>query len=165
VTGLLPPFIGKDGSVGGHYHGHAWVRDNVYGVFPIWALSLAYRSHGISDHDRQRAIELEKIAIRLMRSLLLCMLRQVDKVEAFKKSLKKEHSLHAKYHMRTCGPVVGDYEWGHLQIDATSLFLLVLAQMTASGLQIIYNLDEVAFIQNLVFYIECAYRTPVRRLL
>ena len=29
--------------------------------------------------------------------------------------------------------VVGDYEWGHLQIDATSLYLLVLAQMTASG--------------------------------
>lgn len=33
----------------------------------------------------------------------------------------------------TCGSVVSDSEWGHLQIDATSLFLLVLAQMTASG--------------------------------
>lgn len=32
--------------------------------------------------------------------------------------------------------------------------------MTASGLQIIFNLDEVAFVQNLVFYIECAYCTP-----
>lgn len=30
-----------------------------------------------------------------------------------------------------------------------------------SGLQIIYSLDEVAFIQNLVFYIEEAYRIPV----
>ena len=29
------------------------------------------------------------------------------------------------------------------------------------GLQIIYTYDEVAFIQNLVFYIEMAYRTPV----
>ena len=36
-------------------------------------------------------------------------------------------------HVGTCSSVVGDYEWGHLQIDATSLFLLVLAQMTASG--------------------------------
>lgn len=27
-------------------------------------------------------------------------------------------------------------------------------------LQIIFNLDEVSFIQNLVFYIECAYCTP-----
>ena len=32
--------------------------------------------------------------------------------------------------------------------------------MTASGLQIIFTLDEVAFIQNLVFYIECAYVIP-----
>lgn len=36
----------------------------------------------------------------------------------------------------------------------------MLSQMTASGLQIVYTLDEVAFVQNLVFYIECAYRTP-----
>ena len=47
-----------------------------------------------------------------------------------------------------------------LQIDATALYLLTLAQMTASGLQIIFTLDEVAFIQNLVFYIECAYVIP-----
>jgi phosphorylase kinase alpha/beta subunit len=57
--------------------------------------------------------------------------------------------------------VVGDHEWGHLQIDAISLFLLTLAQMTASGLQIIFTLDEVAFVQNLVFFIESAYCTPV----
>ena len=57
---------------------------------------------------------------------------------------------------------VGDEGWGHLQIDATSLYLLTLAQMTASGLQIIFTLDEVSFVQNLVFYIESAYRTPVR---
>ena len=43
------------------------------------------------------------------------------------------------------------------QIDAISLYLLVLAEMTASGLQIIYTLDEVAVVQNLVFYIESAY--------
>ncbi len=61
----------------------------------------------------------------------------------------------------TCGTVVGDYNWGHLQIDATSLFLLMLAEMTAAGLQIIFSLDEVAFVQNLVFYIEEAYRIPV----
>jgi len=30
-----------------------------------------------------------------------------------------------------------------------------------SGLVIVYTLDEVAFIQNLVFYIQSAYRTPV----
>jgi phosphorylase kinase alpha/beta subunit len=57
--------------------------------------------------------------------------------------------------------VVGDSEWGHLQIDAISLFLLILAQMTASGLQIVRNFDEVSFVQNLVYYIETGYRTPV----
>ena len=56
--------------------------------------------------------------------------------------------------------MVDDDGWGHLQIDAVSLYLLTLAQMTASGLQIIFTLDEVAFIQNLVFYIETAYITP-----
>ena len=30
-----------------------------------------------------------------------------------------------------------------------------------SGLEIIYTLDEVAFIQNLIFYIESAYRIAV----
>ena len=58
--------------------------------------------------------------------------------------------------------VVGDHEWGHLQIDAISLYLLTMAQMTASGLQIIFSLDEVSFVQNLVFYIESAYCIPVR---
>ena len=32
--------------------------------------------------------------------------------------------------------------------------------MTSSGLQIVFTLDEVDFVQNLVFYIERAYRTP-----
>lgn len=36
----------------------------------------------------------------------------------------------------------------------------MLAEMTASGLQIIFTLDEVSFIQNLVFYIEYAYLIP-----
>lgn len=57
--------------------------------------------------------------------------------------------------------MVGDYDWGHLQVDATSLYLLMLAEMTAAGLQIVFSLDEVAFVQNLVFYIEEAYRIPV----
>ena len=58
--------------------------------------------------------------------------------------------------------MVSDYAWGHLQIDATSVFLLTLAQLTAAGLQVIFTLDEVAFVQNLIFYIEEAYRISVR---
>lgn len=32
--------------------------------------------------------------------------------------------------------------------------------MISSGLQIVYTQDEVAFVQNLVYYVERAYRTP-----
>jgi len=54
-------------------------------------------------------------------------------VEKFKYTQSARDSLHAKYSVATGMSVVGDSEWGHLQIDATSLFLLTLAQMTASG--------------------------------
>lgn len=58
---------------------------------------------------------------------------QVDKVEDFKYSQSPKDCLHAKYNTRSCATVVGDDQWGHLQLDATSLYLLMLAQMTASG--------------------------------
>ena len=96
-----------------------------------------------------------------MRGLLSSMMSQMEKVEKFKFTQSTRDSLHAKYCVSTGKTVVGDMEWGHLQIDATSLYLLILAEMTASGLQIVFTLDEVTFIQNLVFYIQCAYRTPV----
>lgn len=66
-------------------------------------------------------------------SLHLLALLKVDKVEAFKYSQSTKDCLHAKYNTHTCATVVGDHEWGHLQMDATSLYLLMLAQMTASG--------------------------------
>ena len=46
------------------------------------------------------------------------------------------------------------------QIDLVSVYLIFLVQMISSGLQIIYTQDEVAFVQNLVYYVERAYRTP-----
>ncbi|XP_048192027.1 phosphorylase b kinase regulatory subunit alpha, skeletal muscle isoform isoform X5 [Perognathus longimembris pacificus] len=150
VTGLLPAsFDQKD----------AWVRDNVYSVLAVWGLGLAYRKNADRDEDKAKAYELEQSVVKLMRGLLHCMIRQVDKVESFKYSQSTKDSLHAKYNTKTCATVVGDDQWGHLQLDATSVYLLFLAQMTASGLHIIHSLDEVNFIQNLVFYIEAAYKT------
>ncbi|XP_006873470.1 PREDICTED: phosphorylase b kinase regulatory subunit alpha, skeletal muscle isoform-like [Chrysochloris asiatica] len=150
VTGLLPAsYDQKD----------AWVRDNVYSILAVWGLGLAYRKNADRDEDKAKAYELEQSVVKLMRGLLHCMIRQVDKVESFKYSQSTKDSLHAKYNTKTCATVVGDDEWGHLQLDATSVYLLFLAQMTASGLHIIHSLDEVNFIQNLVFYIEAAYKT------
>ncbi|KAF3686617.1 Phosphorylase b kinase regulatory subunit alpha, liver isoform [Channa argus] len=159
VTGLLPASTEKK---------DAWVRDNVYSVLAVWGLGMAYRKNADRDEDKAKAYELEQFAdenvvcwqsvVKLMQGLLQCMMRQVAKVERFKHTQSTKDCLHAKYNTSTCAMVVRDDQWGHLQVDATSIYLLMLAQMTASGLRIISNLDEVAFIQNLVFYIEAAYK-------
>ncbi|KAJ4949624.1 hypothetical protein JOQ06_021134, partial [Pogonophryne albipinna] len=143
VTGLLP---------GSSDQNHSWVRDNVYCVLSVWGLSLAYRKNADRDEDKAKSV------VKLMRGILQCIMRQMDKVEKFKYSRSTSDSLHAKYNTNTCAPIVGDDEWGHLQVDATSLFLLFLAQMTASGLHIVYTQDEVDVVQNLMFYIETAYK-------
>lgn len=149
VTGLLPA---------SEEQRHAWVRDNVYSILSVWALALAYRKNADRDEDKAKAYELEQSVVKLMRGLLQCMMRQLEKVEKFKYSQSPMDALHAKYSIKTCATVVGDDQWGHLQVDATSLYLLFVAQMTASGLHIIYTQDEVDIIQNLMFYIEAAYK-------
>ncbi|MBD0361766.1 MAG: glycoside hydrolase family 15 protein [Coleofasciculus sp. C3-bin4] len=154
ITGLLPA------STAINAHGDytdAWVRDNVYSILAVWGLGLAYRK---LDADAGRTFELEQSVVKLMRGLLFCLMRQAHKVERFKDTQSLLDALHAKYNTSTGDVVVGDAEWGHLQLDATSLFLLMLAQMTASGLHIIYTIDEVNFVQNLVYYIGRTYRTP-----
>lgn len=154
ITGLLPA------STAINSHGNytdAWVRDNVYSILAVWGLALAYRRTG---EDRGRCYELEQSVVKLMRGLLFSMMLQAPKVEKFKQTQDPLDALHAKYDLCTGATVVDDDAWGHLQLDATSIYLLMLAQMTASGLQIVFTLDEVNFIQNLVYYIGRAYRTP-----
>ncbi|HHD83637.1 MAG TPA: glycosyl hydrolase family 15, partial [Campylobacteraceae bacterium] len=154
ITGLLPA------STAVNAHGDytdAWVRDNVYSILSVWGLALAYRRH-YGEHHRTHL--LSQSVVKLMRGLLTAMMRQSDRVERFKYSLKPIDALHAKYGTKTGLAVVGDDEWGHLQIDATSIFLLMLAQMTASGLRIVFTIDEVNFVQNLVHYISRSYCTP-----
>jgi len=153
VTGLLPASTAI--SSHGDYT-DAWVRDNVYSILAVWALALGYRN--VDDPDG-RGRELERRTVQLMRGLLRSMMSQAHKVEAFKKSRHPRDALHAKYDTNTGGTVVADEAWGHLQIDATSVYLLMLAQMIASGLDLIWTEDEAQFVQNLVYYIERAYRT------
>lgn len=154
ITGLLPA------STAVNDHGDytdAWVRDNVYSILAVWGLALAYRK---TDLVAGRGYELEQSVVKLMRGLLFSMMRQAGKVEAFKQSQLPMDALHAKYSTSTGDTVVPDDGWGHLQIDATSIFLVMLAQMTLSGLSIVFTQDEVDFVQNLVYYIGRAYRTP-----
>jgi phosphorylase kinase alpha/beta subunit len=155
ISGLLPASTAH--TIHGNY-GDAWVRDCVYSIQCVWALAMAHRNRP-GNHD-QRAWELEQRVIALMRGLLRAMLRQADKVERFKRSLDPLDALHAKYDSSSGDPVVADDAWGHLQLDASSLFLLQLAQLTRGGCTVIQSRDEADFIQNLVYYVARAYRTP-----
>ncbi|KAF4110927.1 phosphorylase b kinase regulatory subunit beta isoform X1 [Onychostoma macrolepis] len=135
----------------------AKVRDSLYCAASIWALALAYRR---IDDDMGRTHELEHSAIKCMRGIMYCYMRQSDKVEKFKQDPSPSTCLHSVFNVETGDEVYLYEEYSHLQIDALSLFLLYLVEMICSGLQIIYNTDEVSFIQNLVFCVERAYRVP-----
>ncbi|RDD47168.1 Phosphorylase b kinase regulatory subunit beta [Trichoplax sp. H2] len=131
------------------------VRDNIYCAAAIWSLSLAYRK---LDDDRGRTYELQQSAVKCMRGILFCYLRQTDRMEKFKRTQSWQDSLYSTYHIVTGDPI-GDIA-GQLEIDAVALYMLYLVQMIGSGLQVVYTSDEVDLIQNLVYYIERAYRTP-----
>ncbi|TPE54512.1 phosphorylase kinase [Maribrevibacterium harenarium] len=154
VTGLFPA------STSINSHGNytdAWVRDNVYSIQAVWALYLANKR---ASDPHKRAHELEYACIKMMRGLLFAMMRQAHKVERFKHTLNPLDALHAKYDTKTGLETVADDAWGHLQVDATSFYLLMLAQMTKAGSVVIYTQDELNFIQNLIYYISRTYRTP-----
>lgn len=155
VSGLLPASTAN--TVHGNY-GDAWVRDCVYSIQCVWGLAIAHRRH--HGGSTQRSWELEQRVLGLMRGLLNSMMRQASKVERFKYSLDPLDALHAKYNSANGDQVVADDGWGHLQLDATSLFLLQLAQLSRGGIAVIRNRHEVAFIQNLVYYVARAYRVP-----
>ncbi|NXA99376.1 KPBB kinase, partial [Cnemophilus loriae] len=150
TTGLFPTKTYGDNQ-------KAKVHDSLYCAACAWALALAYRR---IDDDKGRTHELEHSAIKCMRGILYCYMRQADKVQIFKQDPKPSACLHSVFSAHTGDEVFSHKEYGHLQINALSLFLLYLVEMISSGLQIIYNTDEVSFIQNLVFCVERAYRVP-----
>ncbi len=152
ITGLLPASTAS--TVHGNY-GDAWVRDCVYSIQCVWGLAMAHRR---LNGSCRRAHELEQRVLQLMRGLLAAMLRQAAKVERFKASLDPLDAIHAKFDTATGEPVVPDDGWGHLQLDATALFLLQLAQLTRSGLVVVQTSHERDFVQNLTYYVARAYR-------
>ncbi|XP_043276560.1 probable phosphorylase b kinase regulatory subunit beta isoform X2 [Venturia canescens] len=149
ITGLFP-LVSSNKT-------EASVRESIYCAAAIWSLYQAYRR---IDDDRGKSYELGQSAIKCMRGILQCWIRQSNRVELFKLNQCNRFSLHCKFHLDTGDEIYKDEEYYHLQIDVVSLYLIFLVQMISSGLQIIYTQDEVAFIQNLVYYVERAYRTP-----
>uniref|UniRef100_A0AC35U6Q3 Phosphorylase b kinase regulatory subunit n=1 Tax=Rhabditophanes sp. KR3021 TaxID=114890 RepID=A0AC35U6Q3_9BILA len=147
TTGLFPRYS-KDKDVG-------YVKDSIYCALACWACSLAYKR---LDDDRGRQTSLKQSAVKTMRGILYCWMNEIDKVNDFKEKNSPEFALNAKYDLQTAKPLAANF--GHLQMDLVALFILALVQMTAAGVQVIYTQHEVAFLQNLVFYIERTYRTP-----
>ncbi|XP_058979879.1 probable phosphorylase b kinase regulatory subunit beta isoform X3 [Musca domestica] len=149
INGLFP-VMSIDHEVGS-------VRDSVYCAAAVWSLYQAYRR---IDDDRGKSYELGQSTVKCMRGILECWIKQASRVELFKQRQSNQHALHSKFHLHTGEIIYSDDLYNHLQIDVVSLYLIFLVQMITSGLQIIYTQDEVAFIQNLVYYVERAYRTP-----
>nr|XP_021396647.1 phosphorylase b kinase regulatory subunit beta [Lonchura striata domestica] len=108
----------------------AKVHDSLYCAACAWALALAYRR---IDDDKGRTHELEHSAIKCMRGILYCYMRQADKVQKFKQDPKPSACLHSVFSAQTGDEVFSHEEYGHLQVS---------------------------FIQNLVFCVERAYRVP-----
>uniref|UniRef100_A0A5K3EN75 Phosphorylase b kinase regulatory subunit n=2 Tax=Mesocestoides corti TaxID=53468 RepID=A0A5K3EN75_MESCO len=134
----------------------AHVRDNVYCATAIWALHRSFQRFGDSSGQNY---ELRQSAVKCMRAILLGWMRQADRLENFKMTQNLETCLHTRLDYETGTPVEGT-GYKHLQIDCVGLYLLQLTQMIISGLQIIHTKVEAAFIQNLIFYLERAYRIP-----
>jgi len=119
VTGLLPASPTNE---------HAWIRDNVYSILAVWALSMAYKKYTDMDEDKARTYELEQRCVKLMRGLLMSMMQQKNKLESFKISQNPLDSLHAKYSSSTGATVVT------VSIDDTSYYF----SLKMNGILIFY---------------------------
>ncbi|CAF4215472.1 unnamed protein product [Rotaria sp. Silwood2] len=150
TTGLFPNHLEPDKKVG-------HVVENVFCAIAVWSLRQCYCK---IDNDQGRAHELGQAAVKCMRGILNCWMRQAKKVEVFKSEQSPKDALHSRFNVFDGSEVEGADEVGQLQICAISIFLITLVQMITSNLQIIFSMDEVNFVQQLVFAIERAYRTP-----
>ena len=148
-TGLFPS-VSSEKNVGS-------VRDTLYCCMATWSLHQAYKK--IND-DKGKCYELGQCTVLGLQGILSCWMRQAKKLESFKANQNPDDALHVIFDMKTFGEVQNSHKYPHLQLDVVSLYLLFLVQAIASGLQIIGTQHEVAFVQNLVFYVERAYRTP-----
>ena len=151
ITGLYPA-LSSDKKIGS-------VRDTLYCCMATWSLSQAYKK--IND-DKGKCYELGQTTVLGLQGILKCWMSQAKLLESFKANQNPDNALHVIFDMVTGGEVESEKheKYPHLQLDVVSLYLLFLVQAIASGLKIIGLQAEVSFVQNLVFYVERAYRTP-----
>ena len=124
TTGLFPIFS-KSNDIG-------HVRDTLYCAISVWALRQCYSK---VDTDKGRTYHLGQIAVKSMRGILFCWMRQSQNLEKYKENQSLKNTLHSKFNIST-GDEVPDENYGHLQIDCVSLFLVTLGQMINSVFQV-----------------------------
>ena len=126
TTGLFPVFTNcKTSSI-------AHVRDTTYCAKAVWSLRQCYIK---VDSDNGRTYLLGQVAVKAMRGILFCWMRQAHKLEKYKLNQSTEDALHTKFDI-VSGEEIKEPHYGHLQIDCISLYLVTLAQMITSGLQV-----------------------------
>lgn len=85
-------------------------------------------------------------------------MRQSSKIQSFKLNQEVSYGLSTVFDPET-GFVINNHpNNGLLILDDIALFLLILCQLVTGKLQICYTNDDVDFCQNLVYYLERAYR-------
>ncbi|KAB0382697.1 hypothetical protein FD755_004614 [Muntiacus reevesi] len=105
TTGLFPTKTCGDDQ-------KAKIHDSLYCAAGAWALALAYRR---IDDDKGRTHELEHSAIKCMRGILYCYMRQADKVQQFKQDPRPTTCLHSVFNVHTGDEILSYEEYGHLQ--------------------------------------------------
>ena len=125
TTGLFPMFSNSESKI-------CHIRDTVYCAIAIWALRQCYLK---VDSDKGRTYHLGQLAVKAMRGVLFCWMKQANRVEKFKANPLPENALHSKFNLVTSDEI-NDKNYGHLQINCISIYLITLAQLTSSGLQV-----------------------------
>ena len=95
----------------------------------------------------------------------MCIKSQCSKIARFIENPCPQNAIHAIYNSNNFSQAYGDEDYGHLQIDSISLFLIFLSYLFLSKTFIIQSYEEFILIQNLVFYIEKAFQIAVFNLL
>jgi len=77
------------------------------------------------DDDKGRTHELAQCAVKCMRGILECWLKQADKVEKFKHNQTSKNALHVKFDLVTGELVTKDEEYEHLQVSAPARLMFI----------------------------------------
>jgi len=77
---------------------------------------LIVHIHRRIDDDRGKSYELGQSAVKCMRGILACWIRQADLIECFKKHQCNKFALHSKFNLKNGDVVHSGDGYPHLQV-------------------------------------------------